>query len=145
MAEHRKVTDAEAEEVKAAGGLFILGTERHESRPHRQPAAGPRRPPGRPGESRFYLALTDDLLRLFGGERIAGMMETLKIDEDTPLDQKVLSGRIEQAQKNVESRNFQTRKSVLEYDDVMNVQRTSYTPSAKKSSTARTCAGPSER
>ena len=123
MAEHRKVTDAEAEEVKAAGGLFILGTERHESRRIDNQLRGRAGRQGDPGESRFYLALTDDLLRLFGGERIAGMMETLKIDEDTPLDQKVLSGRIEQAQKNVESRNFQTRKSVLEYDDVMNVQR----------------------
>ena len=123
MAEHKKVTDAEAERVKAAGGLFILGTERHESRRIDNQLRGRAGRQGDPGESRFFLALSDDLLRLFGGERISGMMETLKIDEDTPLDQKVLSGRIEQAQRTVESRNFQTRKNVLEYDDVMNVQR----------------------
>ena len=123
MAGHKAVTDAEAEKVKAAGGLFILGTERHESRRIDNQLRGRAGRQGDPGESRFYLALTDDLLRLFGGERIMGMMDTLKMDEDTPLDQKVLTGRIEQAQKTVESRNFQTRKNVLEYDDVMNVQR----------------------
>ena len=123
LAVHKAVTDAEAEKVRAAGGLFIIGTERHESRRIDNQLRGRSGRQGDPGESRFYLALTDDLLRLFGGERISGMMETLKIDEDTPLDQKVLTNRIEQAQKTVESRNFQTRKSVLEYDDVMNVQR----------------------
>ncbi len=123
MAEHRKVTDAEAEKVKAVGGLFILGTERHESRRIDNQLRGRAGRQGDPGESRFYLAMTDDIMRLFGSERIMSMMDTLKIDEDTPLDQKLLTNAIEQAQKTVESRNFQTRKNVLEYDDVMNVQR----------------------
>ena len=123
MAEHKQVTDAEAEQVKAVGGLFILGTERHESRRIDNQLRGRAGRQGDPGESRFFLALSDDLLRLFGGERVSGLMETLKIDEDTPLDQKLLTNRIEQAQRTVESRNFQTRKNVLEYDDVMNVQR----------------------
>ena len=109
--------------VKAAGGLFILGTERHESRRIDNQLRGRAGRQGDPGESRFYLAMTDDIMRLFGSERIMSMMDTLKIDEDTPLDQKMLTGAIEQAQKTVESRNFQTRKNVLEYDDVMNVQR----------------------
>ena len=123
MAEHKKVTEAEAERVKAAGGLFILGTERHESRRIDNQLRGRAGRQGDPGESRFYLAMTDDIMRLFGSERIMSMMDTLKIDEDTPLDQKMLTNAIEQAQKTVESRNFQTRKNVLEYDDVMNVQR----------------------
>ena len=123
MAAHREVTAAEAEKVRAAGGLFILGTERHESRRIDNQLRGRAGRQGDPGESRFYLAMTDDIMRLFGSERIMGMMETLKLDEDTPLDAKLLSNSIEQAQKTVESRNFQTRKSVLEYDDVMNKQR----------------------
>ena len=123
LEEHRAVTGAEAERVKAAGGLFILGTERHESRRIDNQLRGRAGRQGDPGESRFYLAMTDDIMRLFGSDRIMGMMDTLKIDDDTPLDHKMLSGAIEQAQKTVESRNFQTRKSVLEYDDVMNQQR----------------------
>ena len=123
MAEHKKTTDAEAEQVRAAGGLFILGTERHESRRIDNQLRGRSGRQGDPGESRFFLAMTDDIMRLFGSERIMNMMETLKVDEDTPLDAKMLSGAIEQAQKTVESRNFQVRKSVLEYDDVMNQQR----------------------
>ena len=123
MAEHKKVTSAEAEKVKAAGGLFILGTERHESRRIDNQLRGRAGRQGDPGESRFFLSLDDDIMRLFGSERIMNMMEALKVDEDTPLDNKMLSGAIEQAQKTVESRNFQTRKSVLEYDDVMNQQR----------------------
>ena len=123
MAEHRAVTSAEAEQVKAAGGLFILGTERHESRRIDNQLRGRSGRQGDPGESRFYLAMTDDVMRLFGSERVMGMMDSLKMEEDTPLDAKMLSGAIEQAQKTVESRNFQTRKSVLEYDDVMNQQR----------------------
>ena len=109
--------------VREAGGLFILGTERHESRRIDNQLRGRAGRQGDPGESRFYIAMTDDIMRLFGSERVMGMMETLGMDEDTPLDQKMLSGAIEQAQKTVESRNFQTRKNVLEYDDVMNVQR----------------------
>ncbi len=123
LQEHKAVTDAEAEKVRAAGGLFILGTERHESRRIDNQLRGRAGRQGDPGESRFFLALTDDVMRLFGSERIMTMMDTLKVDEDMPLDHKMLSGAIEQAQKTVESRNFQTRKSVLEYDDVMNQQR----------------------
>ena len=113
----------EADKVRAAGGLYILGTERHESRRIDNQLRGRAGRQGDPGESRFFLSLEDDILRLFGSERIQNMMETLGVDEDTPLDQKMLSNAIESAQKQVESRNFQTRKTVLEYDDVMNTQR----------------------
>ena len=123
LSEHKKVTSAEAEKVRAAGGLFILGTERHESRRIDNQLRGRAGRQGDPGESRFFLSLDDDIMRLFGSERIMNMMEALKVDEDMPLDNKMLSNAIEQAQKTVESRNFQTRKSVLEYDDVMNQQR----------------------
>jgi len=123
MAAHKLVTGAEAEKVRAAGGLFILGTERHESRRIDNQLRGRAGRQGDPGESRFYLSMTDDIMRLFGSERVMNMMDALKVDEDTPLDAKLLSNSIEQAQKTVESRNFQTRKSVLEYDDVMNQQR----------------------
>ncbi len=114
---------AEADKVREAGGLFILGTERHESRRIDNQLRGRAGRQGDPGESRFFLSLEDDILRLFGSERIQNMMERLGVDDDTPLDQKMLSGAIENAQKQVESRNFQTRKNVLEYDDVMNTQR----------------------
>jgi preprotein translocase subunit SecA len=123
LEKHRSVTEAEAEKVRAAGGLFIIGTERHESRRIDNQLRGRAGRQGDPGESRFYIAMTDDLMRLFGSERIMGMMETLKIDDDTPIDQKMLSGAIERAQRSIESRNFQARKHVLEYDDVMNTQR----------------------
>ena len=113
----------EAEQVKAAGGLFILGTERHESRRIDNQLRGRAGRQGDPGETRFFLSLEDDILRLFGSERIQSMMEGLGIDEDTPIDQKMLSTAIENAQKRVESKNFQARKTVLEYDDVMNTQR----------------------
>ena len=120
---YKQLMAGEADEVRAAGGLFILGTVRHESRRIDNQLRGRAGRQGDPGESRFFLAMTDDVMRLFGSERIMGMMETLGVDDDTPLDHKMLSGAIEQAQKTVESRNFQTRKSVLEYDDVMNQQR----------------------
>ena len=123
MEEHRKVCSEEAEKVRAVGGLYILGTERHESRRIDNQLRGRSGRQGDPGESRFFIAMSDDVMRLFGSERMANMMDTLGVDEDTPLDHKMLSGAIEQAQKTVESRNFQTRKSVLEYDDVMNQQR----------------------
>ncbi len=123
-AEHKKETSQEAEQVRAAGGLFIIGTERHESRRIDNQLRGRSGRQGDPGETRFYLSMEDDVMRLFGGERIMSMMDTLKLDEDTPIDARILSGAIENAQKTVESRNFQTRKSVLEYDDVMNTQRT---------------------
>ncbi len=113
----------EAEKVRQAGGLFIVGTERHESRRIDNQLRGRSGRQGDPGESRFYLSLEDDILRLFGTDRIVGLMETLGIDEDTPIEQKMLSGAIENAQKRVESKNFQSRKTVLEYDDVMNTQR----------------------
>jgi len=120
---HKKDTSAEAERVREAGGLFIIGTERHESRRIDNQLRGRSGRQGDPGETRFFLAMTDDIMRLFGTERIMRMMETLNVDEDTPLDQKILSNAIEQSQMRVESRNFQTRKRVLEYDDVMNTQR----------------------
>ncbi len=123
LAEHKKTTDAEAEKVRAAGGLFILGTERHESRRIDNQLRGRSGRQGDPGESKFYLSMTDDIMRLFGSDRIRGMMETLKVPDDEPLDARMLSNAIEQAQKTVESRNFQTRKTVLEFDDVMNQQR----------------------
>ena len=123
LAEHKAVTSAEAEQVRAAGGLYILGTERHESRRIDNQLRGRSGRQGDPGESRFYLALTDDVMRLFGSERIMGMMENLGLEEDQPIDAKLLSNAIEQAQRTVESRNFQTRKATLEYDDVMNAQR----------------------
>ena len=113
----------EADKVRAAGGLFILGTERHESRRIDNQLRGRAGRQGDPGESRFFLSLEDDILRLFGSERIQNMMDSLGVEDDTPLDQKVLSNAIESAQKRVESKNFQTRKNVLEYDDVMNTQR----------------------
>jgi preprotein translocase subunit SecA len=120
---HRAVTASEAEEVCSAGGLFILGTERHESRRIDNQLRGRAGRQGDPGESRFYIAMTDDIMRLFGSERILGAMDSLGFDDDTPIDQKILSNAIESAQKKVESRNFQARKNVLEYDDVMNTQR----------------------
>ncbi len=123
LAEHKAAISEEAEQVKQVGGLFILGTERHESRRIDNQLRGRSGRQGDPGESRFYLAMTDDVMRLFGSDRVMGMMDTLKVEDDMPLDAKMLSGAIEQAQKTVESRNFQTRKSVLEYDDVMNQQR----------------------
>ena len=113
----------EAEKVRAVGGLFILGTERHESRRIDNQLRGRAGRQGDPGESKFFLSLEDDIMRLFGSERVMGMMEKLGVDEDTPIDAKILSNAIENAQKQVESRNFQTRKTVLEYDDVMNTQR----------------------
>ncbi|MCD8085324.1 MAG: preprotein translocase subunit SecA [Clostridiales bacterium] len=113
----------EAEKVKAVGGLFILGTERHESRRIDNQLRGRSGRQGDPGESRFYLSLEDDVLRLFGSERLQKMMTTLKVEEDTPIDAKMLTKAIENAQMKVESRNFQIRKNVLDYDDVMNTQR----------------------
>ena len=113
----------EADKVRQAGGLFIIGTERHESRRIDNQLRGRSGRQGDPGESRFYLSLQDDLMRLFSTDRVMGMMDTLGLDEDTPIDAKILSGAVENAQKTVESRNFQARKHVLEYDDVMNIQR----------------------
>ena len=113
----------EAEKVKEAGGLFILGTERHESRRIDNQLRGRAGRQGDPGASRFYLSLEDDLMRLFGGERINNLMNTLGIDEDTPIENKMLTNSIESAQRKVEERNFGIRRDVLQYDDVMNRQR----------------------
>ena len=123
LAEHKKVTDAEAEKVREVGGLFIPRNRAARVPPHRQPAARPRGRQGDPGESRFYIAMTDDIMRLFGSGARHGHDGHPRHGRGHPLDQKMLSNAIEQAQKTVESRNFQTRKNVLEYDDVMNVQR----------------------
>ena len=122
-AKYKVEVDKQAELVRKAGGLFIIGTERHESRRIDNQLRGRAGRQGDPGETQFYLSLQDDVMRLFGSERVMHMMETLGIDEDTPIDAKILSGAIENAQKTVESRNYQARKSVLEYDDVMNTQR----------------------
>ena len=113
----------EAEKVKAAGGLFIIGTERHESRRIDNQLRGRSGRQGDPGESRFYLSLQDDLMRLFSSDRVMAMMDAMGLDEDTPIDAKILSGAVENAQKSVEGRHFRSRKNVLEYDNVMNTQR----------------------
>ena len=122
-AKYKHENRAEADTVREVGGLFILGTERHESRRIDNQLRGRAGRQGDPGESRFYLSLEDDIMRLFGSERVMGMMEKLGVDEDTPIEQKMLTNAIENAQRQVESRNFQTRKNVLQYDDVMNTQR----------------------
>ena len=122
-AKYKDEIRAEADKVREVGGLFILGTERHESRRIDNQLRGRAGRQGDPGESRFYLSLEDDIMRLFGSERVMGMMEKLGVDEDTPIEQKMLTNAIENAQRQVESRNFQTRKNVRQYDDVMNTQR----------------------
>ncbi len=119
----RQQITPEAEKVKAAGGLFIIGTERHESRRIDNQLRGRSGRQGDPGESRFFLSLEDDLMRLFGGDRIQNLMDTLKVDEETPIEAKLLSSTIQSAQAKVEGRNFSTRKNVLQFDDVMNRQR----------------------
>ena len=119
----RKQTKMEAQAVKEAGGLYIIGTERHESRRIDNQLRGRSGRQGDPGMSRFYISLEDDLMRLFGGDRITAMMERLNVDEDTPIENKMLTGTIESAQKKIEGRNFGIRKNVLQFDDVMNRQR----------------------
>ena len=122
----KKYKDAiadEADKVKQSGGLFIIGTERHESRRIDNQLRGRSGRQGDPGESRFYLSLQDDLMRLFASDKVAGLMDSMGLDENTPIDAKILSGAVENAQKNVESRHFRARKNVLEYDNVMNTQR----------------------
>ncbi len=123
LKQHKAEIAGEADKVRQAGGLFIIGTERHDSRRIDNQLRGRAGRQGDPGETRFYISLEDDLMRLFGGERVTHLMERMNIDEDTPIENKMLSRAIEQAQTTVESRNFQARKSVLEYDDVMNKQR----------------------
>ena len=123
LAKHKAEITGEADRVREAGGLFIIGTERHDSRRIDNQLRGRAGRQGDPGETRFYLSLEDDLLRLFGGERITNLMDRMNLDEDTPIENKMLSKSIENAQTSVESRNFQSRKATLEYDDVMNKQR----------------------
>ena len=122
-AKYKESIKAEADKVREVGGLFILGTERHESRRIDNQLRGRAGRQGDPGESCFFLSLEDDILRLFASDWIQSVMDKLGVDEDTPLDQKMLSNAIEKAQRKVESQNFQIRKTVLEYDDVMNTQR----------------------
>ena len=112
-----------AEEAKNAGGLYIIGTERHESRRIDNQLRGRSGRQGDPGKTRFYISLEDDLMRLFGGDRLQSLMDTLKIEEDMPIDAKLISSSIESAQRKVEGRNFEMRKNVLKFDDVMNKQR----------------------
>ncbi|MGM9663049.1 MAG: preprotein translocase subunit SecA [Oscillospiraceae bacterium] len=123
FAKHKAEIAGEADKVREAGGLFIIGTERHESRRIDNQLRGRSGRQGDPGETRFYISLEDDLMRLFGGERVQNMMDRLNVDEDMPIENKMLSRTIENSQTSIESRNFQSRKSVLEYDDVMNRQR----------------------
>ena len=123
IAKYKDQIADEARRVKEAGGLFIVGTERHESRRIDNQLRGRAGRQGDPGESRFYLSLQDDLMRLFSSDRIMNMMDALGLDEDTPIDAKILSGAVENAQRSVESQHFRSRKNVLEYDNVMNTQR----------------------
>ena len=115
--------EREAEEVRNIGGLYIIGTERHESRRIDNQLRGRAGRQGDPGCSRFFLSMEDDLMRLFGGERMQQMMSSLGVEDDMPIDSKIVSNALESAQKKLEGRNFQTRKSVLSFDDVMNTQR----------------------
>ena len=123
VAEYEPEVKREAEAVREAGGLFIIGTERHESRRIDNQLRGRAGRQGDPGASRFYLSLEDDLMRLFGGDRVSSLMDTLKIDEDTPIENRMITNTLESAQKKLEGRNFEIRKNVLKYDDVMNQQR----------------------
>ncbi len=121
---HKTAIEPEAKKVREAGGLFVLGTERHESRRIDNQLRGRSGRQGDPGESRFFISLEDDLMRLFGSERILGIVDRLGLQDDTPIDAKILSNSIESAQKRIEESNFKRRKHVLTYDDVMNQQRT---------------------
>ncbi len=123
LEQNRAEIAGEAEKVRQAGGLYIIGTERHESRRIDNQLRGRSGRQGDPGESRFYLSLQDDLMRRFATDRVATMMDSMGLEEDMPIDAKILSGAVENAQKSVESRNFRARKNVLEYDNVMNTQR----------------------
>ena len=123
LEKHREEISGEADKVREAGGLFIIGTERHDSRRIDNQLRGRAGRQGDPGASRFYLSLEDDLMRLFGGDRVSGLMNTLKIDEDTPIENRMITNTLESAQKKLEGRNFEIRKNVLKYDDVMNQQR----------------------
>ncbi len=123
LKKHQAEIAGEAEKVREAGGLFIIGTERHDSRRIDNQLRGRAGRQGDPGETRFYLSLDDDLMRLFGGERVTAVMDRMSVDENMPIEAKMLTRSIANAQTSVESRNFQSRKNTLEYDDVMNLQR----------------------
>ena len=123
LRKHEEEIFPEAEKVKEAGGLFIIGTERHESRRIDDQLRGRSGRQGDPGESRFYLALDDDLMRLFGGDKVTALMNTMNLEDDIPIENKMLTSVIESAQKKVEGRNFSIRRNVLHFDDVMNQQR----------------------
>jgi preprotein translocase subunit SecA len=123
LQEARQITDEDHQKVIAAGGLHIIGTERHESRRIDNQLRGRSGRQGDPGSSRFFVAMEDDLMRLFGGEMISGLMERLGWTEDMPIEHKAIAKRIETAQRKVENRNFEIRKHVLDYDDVLNKQR----------------------
>lgn len=123
LTKYKSQTAAEADEVRAAGGLMIMGTERHESRRIDNQLRGRSGRQGDPGSSRFYLSLEDDIMRLFGGDRMMGLMDRFKVPEDEPLDSKMVSNIIENSQKKIEGHNFGIRKNVLQFDDVMNRQR----------------------
>ena len=120
---HKEDTNAEADKVRAAGGLYIIGTERHESRRIDNQLRGRSGRQGDPGKSKFFLSCEDDLMRIFGGERMAMILDRMKVEEDQPIEAKMLTSIVESSQQKVESRNFAIRKSVLDYDDVMNRQR----------------------
>ena len=138
-AKHKEAIREEADKVRAAGGLFIVGTERHESRRIDNQLRGRAGRQGDPGASRFFISLEDDLMRLFGGERVQTLMNTLGVEEDMPIENKMITGVIENAQKKLEARNFAIRKSVLQFDDVMNAQRENHLwPRARKCWRART-------
>ena len=122
-AKYKELIRPEADEVRACGGLYIIGTERHESRRIDNQLRGRSGRQGDPGASRFYISLEDDLMRLFGGERIGAMMDRLNVSDDTPIEAKMLTKTIENAQLKVEDRNFSIRKNVLQYDDVLSRQR----------------------
>ena len=124
FAKYQDEIKPEADRVREAGGLFVIGTERHESRRIDNQLRGRSGRQGDPGESRFFLSFEDDLMRLFGSDRIIGVVDKLGLDEETPIDAQILSGSIESAQKKLEDQNFNRRKNVLSYDDVMNQQRT---------------------
>ena len=117
------IVQKEKEKVIELGGLHVLGTERHEARRIDNQLRGRSGRQGDPGSSRFYLSLEDDLLRIFGSERISSMMDRLGIDEDQPIEHRLVTRAIENAQRKVEAHNFEIRKHLLEYDNVMNQQR----------------------
>ncbi len=132
LANARKITQAEHDKVVQLGGLHVIGTERHESRRIDNQLRGRAARQGDPGTTKFFLSLQDDLMRIFGGERIANLMTMLNVDDDTAIENRLITRQIESAQKKVETYHFDIRKSVLEYDDVMNIQREKFYYQRKK-------------